>query len=41
MKQTDDRKLMEDSFTVTAIDPNNKTPFRNVSRVHMISEYKI
>ena len=38
MNKTDENKLVEDIFTVKALDPNNKTPFRNVSRVHMISE---
>ncbi len=39
--KTEDNKIFEDIFTVKAIDPGNKTPFRNVSRVHMTSEYKI
>ena len=39
--KADSTKLLEDTFTVTAIDPNNKTPFRNVSRVHMVSLYKV
>jgi DNA-directed RNA polymerases I, II, and III subunit RPABC3 len=33
--------MFEDRFKIEAIDPDNKTPFRNVSRVHMISEYKL
>lgn len=33
----EDNKLFEDRFVVKEIDPNNKTPFRNVSRVHMTS----
>lgn len=32
-----DRELFEDRFKVDQIDPDNKTPFRNVSRVHLIS----
>ena len=32
-----DRELFEDRFRVSAIDPDNKTPFRNVSRVHLTS----
>ena len=32
-----DRELFEDRFRVMAIDPDNKTPFRNVSRVHLSS----
>ena len=32
-----DRELFEDRFRVMAIDPDNKTPFRNVSRVHLAS----
>jgi hypothetical protein len=32
-----DRELFEDRFKVDKIDPDNKTPFRNVSRVHLIS----
>lgn len=39
--RNDQNKLFEDIFTVVAIDPNNKTPFRNVSRVHLESEYKL
>ena len=37
----ENKKLMEDRFSVTAIDPDNKTPFRNVARVHMKSEYHL
>jgi hypothetical protein len=37
----EDRKIFEDRFKIKAIDPDNKTPFRNVSRVHMVSEYKL
>jgi len=33
----EDRKIFEDRFKIKAIDPDNKTPFRNVSRVHMVS----
>lgn len=29
--------MFEDRFKVDKIDPDNKTPFRNVSRVHLIS----
>lgn len=32
-----DREIFEDRFKVDKIDPDNKTPFRNVSRVHLIS----
>ena len=32
-----DRELFEDRFKVEQVDPDNKTPFRNVSRVHMSS----
>ena len=32
-----DREIFEDRFRVLAIDPDNKTPFRNVSRVHLVS----
>ena len=32
-----ERELFEDRFRVEAVDPNNKTPFRNVSRVHLTS----
>lgn len=39
--KVEDSKLFEDIFTVKEIDPNNKTPFRNVSRIHMVSEYKL
>lgn len=39
--KSEDAKLFEDIFTVKAIDPGNKTPFRNVSRIHMTSEYKM
>lgn len=35
--KNDDNKLFEDIFTVAAIDPGNKTPFRNVSRIHLES----
>lgn len=37
----DKNKLIEEIFMVTDIDPKNKTPFRNVSRVHMKSEYSL
>jgi hypothetical protein len=37
----EDRKIFEDRFKVEKIDPDNKTPFRNVSRIHMVSEYKL
>ena len=39
MNKTDENKLVEDIFTVKDLDPGNKTPFRNVSRVHFTSEY--
>lgn len=39
--KSDDNKIFEDIFTVKAIDPNNKTPFRNVSRIHMATEYDL
>jgi hypothetical protein len=32
-----EKELFEDRFKVTAIDPDNKTPFRTVSRVHLTS----
>ena len=32
-----DKEIFEDRFKVDKIDPDNKTPFRNVSRVHLIS----
>ena len=32
-----EKELFEDRFKVTAIDPDNKTPFRNVSRIHLTS----
>jgi DNA-directed RNA polymerase I, II, and III subunit RPABC3 len=32
-----EKELFEDRFKVDKIDPDNKTPFRNVSRVHLIS----
>lgn len=32
-----ERELFEDRFKVANIDPDNKTPFRNVSRVHLTS----
>lgn len=32
-----ERELFEDRFKVEKIDPDNKTPFRNVSRVHLTS----
>ena len=32
-----EKELFEDRFRITAIDPDNKTPFRNVSRVHLTS----
>jgi DNA-directed RNA polymerases I, II, and III subunit RPABC3 len=31
------KELFEDRFKVDKIDPDNKTPFRNVSRVHLQS----
>lgn len=37
----EDRKIFEDRFKVEKIDPDNKTPFRNVSRIYMVSEYKL
>ena len=39
--KNDENKLFEDIFKVSGIDPNNKTPFRNVSRVHLSSEYTV
>jgi hypothetical protein len=39
--KVDDKIIFQDVFHVTAIDPDNKTPFRNVSRIHMTSEYKL
>lgn len=33
----EDRKIFEDRFKVEKIDPDNKTPFRNVSRIQMVS----
>lgn len=41
MIKTDENKLVEDIFTVNKLDPDNKTPFRNVSRVHLTSEYDL
>lgn len=29
--------MFEDRFKVDKMDPDNKTPFRNVSRIHLIS----
>ena len=39
MNKTDENKLVEEIFTVKDLDPGNKTPFRNVSRVHFTSEF--
>jgi DNA-directed RNA polymerase I, II, and III subunit RPABC3 len=39
--KAEERKLFEDIFIVKAMDPGNKTPFKNVSRVHMQSEYQL
>ena len=33
-----DKEVFEDKFKVMQIDPDNKTPFRNVSRVHIVSK---
>ena len=32
-----DREIFEDRFKIDEIDPGNKTPFRNVSRLHLTS----
>ena len=39
--KNEENRLFEDIFTVNDLDPGMKTPFRNVSRVHMSSEYSL